>query len=71
MLLNKMEERHFPELDVITVQNSAHKAIYANPNAILIDDRTHSIDPWRKAGGIGILFKDNSKTIKELNKILN
>jgi 5'(3')-deoxyribonucleotidase len=62
--------KYFPGIDVITVVNSSHKAIYANPRSILIDDREKAIDPWRKAGGIGILFKNNSQTISELKQFL-
>jgi len=63
-------EKNFPGINVITVVNSAHKAVYANPRAILIDDRTASIDPWNKAGGIGILFKDANQAIYRLQSIL-
>ena len=38
------------------VHHSKEKAYYANSNTILIDDREKSIIPFRKAGGVGILY---------------
>lgn len=62
--------KNYPGIDVITVGTSPHKAVYANPNAILVDDREKSIDPWRRAGGFGILFRNNAQAISELKKVL-
>ena len=62
--------KNFPGMDVIVVGTSAQKAVYANPMSILIDDRDKSIDPWRRAGGFGILYKNNAQAIKELQKVL-
>jgi 5'(3')-deoxyribonucleotidase len=63
---------NYPEIPIcITVGASTQKAIYANPRAILVDDREKSIDPWRRAGGFGILFKNNAQAISELKKVLN
>jgi len=39
-----------------------------NPN-ILIDDHLKNVDEWKKAGGIGILHKDVSTTIRQLKKL--
>lgn len=64
--VNKM----YPGVRVITVGTSAQKAVYANPQAILIDDREASISPWRRAGGFGILHVNIKQTINELNKVL-
>lgn len=55
--------------EIITVPTSREKAKYAKPNHILIDDRHKSIDPWREAGGIGILHKDAESTIQKLQKL--
>jgi len=38
-------------------------------NDILIDDREETIINWNKAGGIGILFKSTTQTIKELKEL--
>jgi 5'(3')-deoxyribonucleotidase len=62
--------KNYPGMKVITVVNSAEKAIYANPRAILVDDRDKSIGPWRKAGGIGILFTSTDQAIGELEPFL-
>jgi hypothetical protein len=45
------------------------KAAYAKPNHILIDDREKSIQPWREAGGIGILHTSAADTISQLQKL--
>jgi hypothetical protein len=55
--------------DIITVTTSREKAKYAKDNHILIDDRHKSIDPWREAGGIGILHTDAQNTIRQLKKL--
>ena len=39
-----------------------------NPN-VLIDDHLKNVDEWKKAGGIGILHKDVSTTIRQLKKL--
>lgn len=62
--------KNFPGIKTLTVTNSAHKAVYSNPRSILIDDRTASIDPWRKAGGLGILFTNTDQAISELKTVL-
>lgn len=45
------------------VPGKQHKAKYATPNSILIDDTLVVIDSWDKAGGIGILHKNAVSTI--------
>jgi len=59
-----------PLLKVVIVKKSADKAQYAGPDSILIDDRNKSIDPWKKAGGIGILYTSATDTITQLKKII-
>ena len=54
--------------DVLVILKN-NKSVYANPSAILIDDRSTNIDKWVEHGGIGILYSDVDKAIKEL-KIL-
>lgn len=60
---------HYPFMDCIVVRKSADKAKYAHEKAILIDDRDKSIIPWVEAGGIGILHKSASDTIKKLEEL--
>lgn len=43
----------------------------AKPNAILIDDRSKNIVPFIQHGGMGILHKNSSDTIKKLEKLVN
>lgn len=62
-------KKHFGNQDVITVNMSKLKSNYAAPTHILIDDRMKSIGPWREKGGIGILHKSASDTIKQLKKL--
>lgn len=46
------------------------KKDFANPNAILIDDRPKNIREWKSAGGVGIFFKNNKDAIKKLESII-
>lgn len=62
-------DKHFPNASAILTNSSAEKARYANPQAILIDDREKSIVPWRMAGGIGILHVNAVSTIAQLREI--
>jgi FMN phosphatase YigB (HAD superfamily) len=55
----------------ITFIRAKNKHKYAKENHILIDDMKSNIDAWKKAGGIGILFKTPSQAIKEFKKIIN
>lgn len=55
--------------DVYTVVASRNKSKWAWPDAILIDDREKSIEPWREKGGIGILHTSAEETIAELKKL--
>ena len=62
--------KNFPHLDVILVESSGDKAAYACPKSILVDDRSHSIDPWTAAGGIGVLHTSVQDTIERLRQYL-
>lgn len=42
----------------------SNKAKYAGSGRLLIDDTPKKIDAWRKAGGIGCLYKDYDSAIK-------
>ncbi len=46
------------EIDVVAnfVNKSEHKARYAHKNALLLDDRARSVNPFLKAGGRSIIF---------------
>jgi len=61
----KWMKKNFPNVKVII---EYHKFKYANKNAILIDDLEKNINPWRKAGGIGILHTSADNTIKQLKQ---
>ena len=43
-----------------------HKAVYARPDYVLIDDRKDNIEAWTNAGGIGVLHTSAADTIKQL-----
>jgi len=45
------------------------KKNYSNRNSILIDDRKENIKGWISKGGIGILHKNTTQTIKELKEL--
>jgi hypothetical protein len=45
------------------------KQKYADKNHILIDDSERNIRQWRSKGGIGILHKNTSDTIKQLEQL--
>lgn len=68
----KWVEKHFgSDIPVITVPKSEDKAKYATADSILIDDSERSINPWIQNKGIGILHKNSTQTIKDLEKIFN
>ncbi len=58
-------------VDVILVEHSKHKASYATPNTILIDDMGKSIVPFIQAGGIGILHTGAANSIEQLKEIIS
>jgi hypothetical protein len=59
-------------LDTAIITMSGNKTKNAAPNHILIDDdEPKNIDPWIKAGGIGIVHKSNTSTIKQLREYLD
>lgn len=55
----------------VIVSTSKDKAHYATPTSVLIDDRAKSIDPWKQAGGIGILYTGLVPTVTALTEINN
>ncbi|RXA19980.1 hypothetical protein EQO05_07515 [Methanosarcina sp. MSH10X1] len=46
------------------------KALQSGIARILIDDNSENIREWEEAGGIGILHKNTSRTIRHFSKIL-
>lgn len=62
-------KEHLGNVPVIVTAKSAEKAQYAEPNAILIDDRQKSIQPWTAAGGIGIFHTSAQDSINQLKKL--
>jgi 5'(3')-deoxyribonucleotidase len=63
-------KRRFGDIIVKPVQSSEDKAKFANANTILIDDRSKSIDPWVRAGGIGVLHTSAADSIAQIKKIV-
>lgn len=55
-----------PNVLVTCTIKGKHKAVFANHNHVLIDDRLENIEAWTKAGGIGILHKNAQETIEKL-----
>jgi hypothetical protein len=65
----KAIRREFSEKDYLVLPMNSGKCkknFMQNPFDILIDDFIKNINPWREAGGIGILFKDWDQTTSEL-----
>lgn len=54
----------------ISIIFSDKKYEYASPNAILIDDMKHNVEPWIDYGGIGILHISTKDTLNQLREIL-
>lgn len=57
--------------EAIVVPGRKKKAAYATPTSILIDDTADVIDLFTEEGGIGILHKNATNTIKLLKILLN
>lgn len=58
-----------PKVKVNLVQAARMKAEYANKGDILIDDQPKAINPWKDAGGVGILHTSAKDTIAKLKKM--
>jgi hypothetical protein len=52
------------------VAGRKHKAAFATPNSILIDDTPDVIESFTAAGGVGILHKDVKETVEKLKQLL-
>ena len=64
-------EKHLGhQVKVILVRDGKDKAQYASPHSILIDDSHKKvIEPWDKAGGIGIHHQTVERTIRILKDL--
>ena len=62
-------KKHIPGTKLILASRK-NKQNYAQPNAILIDDRSDTIIEWENQGGIGILHTSAEETINKLNKLM-
>tara|TARA_R110002153_G_scaffold123270_1_gene269340 strand:- start:72 stop:560 length:489 start_codon:yes stop_codon:yes gene_type:complete len=58
-----------PDVLITCTIKGKHKAVFARPNHVLIDDRLENIQAWTKAGGIGILHKNAQGTINKLTPL--
>lgn len=62
--------KHFgPDVPVNLARKAREKAQHAGGNRILIDDKEKAINPWREAGGIGILHTSAASTIAQLQQL--
>ena len=57
--------KELPDTKLI-LRSAKHKKDFAEPNAILIDDRLDNIQGWRDNGGIGIHHVSTKHTIDQL-----
>ena len=69
--INWVKANFGSQVNVKVVSSASLKAMYANPASILIDDTVRAIDPWIRAGGIGVLHKNTKDSILQLQEILN
>ncbi len=63
-------EKHLGADVPVIVCPSRDKHLHAKPGYIMIDDRSDVIEAWKHAGGIGILHRSTTRTLEELNKII-
>ena len=54
----------------VNIVQRREKKNFARPNNILIDDHVKNINEWKSAGGVGILHKSTSNTIKQLKHLI-
>jgi len=64
-------KQHFGDVKVNLAPRAVDKAKRATEDAILIDDQAKAIDPWKAAGGIGIIHTSAKSTIDQLKKIFD
>ncbi len=57
------------DINIICVAGGSDKAEYAEPNVLLIDDRQKVLNPFLRAGGLGVLHTSAASTIAELKRM--
>lgn len=61
-----------PRSKIIVVERSSDKAVYANPQAVLIDDMQYNCDNFTKRGGHAVLVKDiNYRASDIIQSVIN
>ena len=53
----------------LTLCHSSRKQYFAEPYAILIDDRKDTINAWNERGGVGILFESTDQVLDKLRHL--
>lgn len=67
----KWVEKHFGDTPVFFGPYSKDKHLHCKQKQdILIDDRESNVQEWEDAGGIGILHKNNTATLNELELVI-
>jgi len=67
----KWVEKHFGDVPVFFGPYSKDKYLHCKEKQdILIDDRESNIQEWEDVGGIGILHKNNTATLNELELVI-
>jgi len=66
----KWAKKHLPDFEFNYVIRSHHKANFAKPYTLLIDDREKSLNPFLNKGGQGILHTSAKNTIENLKNLL-
>ena len=61
-------ERELPGVPLL-LRSAKHKKDFAEPNAILIDDREDNVAGWIEKGGVGIIHTSTNNTIKKLKEL--
>jgi hypothetical protein len=62
-------DKNLPGVELILAA-AKKKQNYSKPNRILIDDKASNVEQWISKGGEGILHKNTTDTIQQLQKIL-
>lgn len=64
--INNNMSQYFNPQNVIICDGDKGELIKPNRQDVLIDDRYENIVNWYDAGGMGILFKDSNRAMREL-----
>jgi len=65
-----IKDNFSPDVRVNVVKKSKDKAVYADENTVLIDDRGKAVDPFIAAGGKGIVHTSAKTTIRALKVMM-